>query len=128
MRHHGHNDNGVDTRIQDRSARRKRIGRGPGWRRDYQAIRTLSIDQVAIGIYRHVDYSGNRTVVEHHVIERERRPEQLPIAPDLAFEQKVCFGLVVPVEHATDSLFHLSWRNVREKTQAAAVDSEQRHT
>jgi hypothetical protein len=73
-------------------------------------------------------YSPGFARVQHHIVQGSARTHRLAVAVNVAIQQKAPLGHILALQHRSHLALDFFRHYVREKTQAAAIDTQQWHT
>ena len=76
-----------ERRMQDRPARRERIGGRAGGRGHDEAVGAQVVDELAVHRHRDLDHAAHGAAAHHHVVHRERGEDRVCAAAHRAAEQ-----------------------------------------
>ena len=110
--------------VEDRSARRQRVGGGAGRRGDDDAVGAQRIGEAAVDLDRAFDHAAERAAVDDDVVQREQRHVAVAFARDRHREQRAALLDVAAVEHRVERRLHARERDVGQEAQAALVDAD----
>lgn len=125
VRADGHQRQGFQARVHDRTAARQRIGGGAGGSGHDQSVGALAVDQLAVGVDLELDHADAFMTVQHDIVERPVANRFLLLELDATLEQEAGFHAVAAVEDVLQVGLDLFQRDIGEKAETTEIDAEQ---
>ena len=122
---HGHQNNGVQLRVHNRTTGRQRIGGRPCRRRDNQAIRTLAVHEMAVDEEVKANHPGGFTGMQYDIVQGRTKPQGLAVALNIAIQQEPRLLHVLAFQNLAQALLKIGRRNVSQEAQPPTVHPKQ---
>ena len=122
MRTNRHQRYRLQPWVQYRPSGGKRIGRGAGRRRHYQAVRALAMHELAIDRYFQFNQARHRAFAHHHIVQRKIFVQHFAIMKNGGGKQHALLDIELARQNMPHGLQHGFGAEIGEETETAALD------